>query len=143
MVRVGKEYILNINDKICTKYGALNKNEPKVVYMNCKGWLTPKFESENYKTQITPILQNFKKSITKSLGTSVFHEKHISDFDLKISSLRKDKRTFISLDFFLKQKEDKRLEELKKCMFDLFKTPLDKLLANFEDNKFIIEKSKN
>ena len=47
MKRLNKEYILDFSNDIDVRFGSVNKDDPKVIYLSGKCWVSPKFE-DNY-----------------------------------------------------------------------------------------------
>ena len=59
--RFKKEYKINLNDEFKIKMGTVNRFNPKVVYVNCRTWLTP--SEHNTTNQVHEILYNLQKKM--------------------------------------------------------------------------------
>ena len=46
MKRLNKEYILDFSNDIDVRFGSVNKDDPKVIYLSGKCWVSPKFEDD-------------------------------------------------------------------------------------------------
>ena len=57
MKRLNKEYSLDINEYIDVKYGSVDKLNPVVIYVSCKGWVCPECEND-YDETINLIFRN-------------------------------------------------------------------------------------
>ena len=62
MKKMVKEIKLNVSDKVTLKYGTMNRENPKVVYINGRTWITPMYEG-NYDDAMSFILNKYKKDI--------------------------------------------------------------------------------
>ena len=65
MKRQKKEYNLDVCNHIILKYGTVNRDNPQVIYVSGKCWISPKDEM-NYGKAISEIERNMRKNI-KSL----------------------------------------------------------------------------
>lgn len=143
MERLNKEYDIKLNDYIRTKYGSINRLNPIVVYINGKSWISPDFNGD-YEELITKIFQTFKKELKAQVHSSpYFDNKIVCDFDLKTSSLKENKKNFLSFEFYVKQKTNViQLKDLKLLIKNTFKVAIDNLVNNLLNNSFIMTKDK-
>jgi hypothetical protein len=107
-------------------------------------WICPSYEGD-FETPINIIHSNFKKELTKSLrDSSVFDSKHILDFDINPLKLVKDKKTFFSISFYVRQKPEKiiNLNNIKNLVSSKFGYLFRDLERNLIDNEFKVSKTK-
>lgn len=143
MERLNKEYDININNYVRMKYGSINRLNPIVVYINGKSWISPTFDGD-YEELITKIFNSFKKELKSQVNSSpYFDNKIVCDFDLKTSSLKENKKNFLSFEFYIKQKTNViQLKDMKLLIKNTFKGAIDKLVDNLINNSFIMTKDK-
>lgn len=143
MERLNKEYDININNYVRMKYGSINRLNPIVVYINGKSWISPTFEGD-YEELITKIFNSFKRELKSQVNSSpYFDNKIVCDFDLKTSSLKENKKNFLSFEFYIKQKTNViQLKDMKLLIKNTFKGAIDKLVDNLINNSFIMTKDK-
>ena len=143
MKRLSKEYCLNINDYIDVKFGSVNRVNPIVVYVACKSWICPQTDI-NYNEAISEIFSKFKRKLkSEILESPYFENKFICDFDIKAASNGKNKKKYISFEFFVKQKGIVyQLNELKGIIEQNFKTIIDNLAIDLKSHTFNVTKGK-
>ena len=143
MERLNKEYDININNYVRMKYGSINRLNPIVVYINGKSWISPTFDGD-YEELIRKIFNSFKKELKSQVNSSpYFDNKIVCDFDLKTSSLKENKKNFLSFEFYIKQKTNViQLKDMKLLIKNTFKGAIDKLVDNLINNSFIMTKDK-
>ena len=144
MKRLNKEYKLDVCNHISLKYGTVNRNNPQVVYISGKCWVSPQREM-NYTDVIDNIEKGMKRNIKSFLIDGInFDNRFILDFDINTDGLIPKEKKFLSFDFYLRQNEKnkKQLSELN----DLFKrkvsTIANNLVYSFKENDFTINKKK-
>jgi hypothetical protein len=144
MIRLNKEIKLNGCKNISLKYGSVNKNDPKVIYISGKMWICPTFEG-NFDEPIDFVYSKFKKELTKILRNStVFENKHILDFDLNSENLVCNKKKFFSITFFVRQKSEKtiNLNNIKNIISSDFSYLFMELENDLIENEFEVSKTK-
>ena len=144
MKRLNKEYKLDVCNHISLKYGTVNRNNPQVVYVSGKCWVSPQRDMD-YGNVIDNIEKTMRKNIKSFLIDGInFDNRFILDFDINIDGLVPREKKFLSFDFYLRQNENnkKKLSELN----DLFKrkvsTIANNLVYSFKENDFTINKKK-
>ena len=145
MKRLNKEIKLNVCDYMNLKYGSTNKNNPQIVYISGKAWISPKFNGE-YESLLNRIKFNFRKHIKKNvIESNIFENKFVLDFDLNSSNMQKDKKKFMSFDLFLKQNTNNiiALNELNMPLSNYVSCIANDLVYNFHTNDFDVAKKKN
>ena len=145
MKRLNKEIKLNVCDYMNLKDGSTNKDNPQIVYISGKAWISPKFNGD-YESLLNRIKFNFRKHIKKNvIESNIFENKFVLDFDLNSSNMQKDKKKFMSFDLFLKQNTNNiiTLNELNMPLSNYISCIANDLVYNFHTNDFDVAKKKN
>ena len=126
MKRLNKEYKLDVCSHVVVKYGSVNKDNPQVVYVSGRCWVSPQIKM-NYDDVIYNIEKEMRKNIKLFLMDGI-------NFDKK----------FLSFDFYLRQNEanKKSLKDLKNILNGRISTVVNNLVYLFKENDFTIEKRK-
>lgn len=143
MKRLNKEYSLNINDYIDVKYGSVNRENPIVVYVECKSWICPLYDGD-YTSAIDSVVSNCKNMLRKELiRNSKFSNKFFFDFDVKTASLRENKKSFMSFEFLVRQNEKvHNLKDIRDDIEFMFKNVIDCLAVDLNEHIFCLSKRK-
>lgn len=144
MKRLNKEYKLDVCKHISMKYGTVNKNNPQVVYVSGKCWVSP-LKQMDYANVVNGIEKNMRKNIKTFLVDGVnFEDKYILDFDVNVENILPNEKKFLSFDFYLRQNESnkKSLTDLKDTLNGKISTIANNLVYMFKENDFTIEKTK-
>ena len=141
--RTNKEYKIELHDNVCTSYGTVNRYKPQVIYLSCKTWVEPTLET-NFTKIIEVIFKDFKRELFERIYDShLFDKKFITNFEIKTSSLKKEKKNFFNFEIYLKQKQNLlALQELKDYVEKLFQPLINDLVENFNHNSLILTKGK-
>jgi hypothetical protein len=103
-----KEYKIE-NNYFRVKWGFTNINKPESFYINICGWSIPTFENlDETRKKIRFLEGELKKKIFKRIEKdSNFNNNFILNFELPESGVKKDKKTYFSLDlvFYCKNKK--------------------------------------
>ena len=92
MIKLNKEIKLNNCKNINLKYGSVNKNDPKVIYVTGKMWICPTYDGD-FEKMMEYFHLSFKKKLSNILkNSSVFDAKYILDFDINQTNLVKNKK---------------------------------------------------
>lgn len=145
MKRLNKEYKLDVCKHISLKYGTVNKNNPQVVYVSGKCWVSP-LKQMDYANVINDIEKDMRKNIKNFLIDGInFDNKYILDFDISIDKLLPNEKKFLSFDFYLRQNEKnkKDIADLKDIFNRKISTIANNLVYMFKENDFTIQKTKN
>ena len=145
MKRLNKEYKLDVCKHISLKYGTVNKNNPQVVYVSGKCWVSP-LKQMDYANVINGIEKDMRKNIKNFLIDGInFDNKYILDFDISIDKLLPNEKKFLSFDFYLRQNEKnkKDIADLKDIFNSKISTIANNLVYMFKENDFTIQKTKN
>ena len=144
MKRLNKEYKLDVCNHISLKYGTVNRNNPQVIYVSGKCWITPNKEMD-YSDVINGIESNMRRNIKFFMIDGVnFDNKYILDFDINVDALAPNTKKFLSFDFYLRQNEEnkKGLSELKDFFTRKVSTIANNLVYKFNENGFTVNKKK-
>lgn len=99
------------------KIGTTNKNNPLVVYLEGKTFITPTIEKETYRKDISLIEHGFKNNIREMINkTPYFIDKYILDFQISDAAISVKKKSFLSFELLLKQNTETilPLKEIRK-----------------------------
>ena len=142
--KLGKEFNLNLDEHFEIKYGCVNRLDPKVIYINCKCWISPNTMHEIDKT-MNDILLKFKIKLKDIINNSdYFYNKFIYDYFLSLNNLKRNKKNFFSIEFLLHRK-DTELDfyDLKKQIELSFKHLFNELSNDIlKTNIFNVTKTK-
>ena len=145
MRRLNKEYKLDICNHINVKYGSVNRDNPQVVYVSGRCWISPNSNSSNCKDVICDIEKSMRKNIKLFLIDGInFDDKFILDFDVNTDNMANGVRKYLSFDFYLRQNENnkKTLKELKPMLSSRLSTVVNNVVYQFNENNFSVDKKK-
>ena len=144
MKRLNKEYKLDVCNHIILKYGSVNKDNPQVVYVSGRCWVSPQTDMD-YESVVYEIEKKVRNTIKSFLMDGVnFDNKFILDFDINTDKMNKNDKKFLSFDLYLKQNENnkKTLKELKELLMHRISTVANNIVYFFKENDFEINKKK-
>ena len=144
MKRLNKEYKLDVCNHVTVKYGSVNKDNPQVIYVSGKCWVSPKIQMD-YGYVISRIEKEMKKSIKLFLIDEInFTNRFILDFDINTDKFNIGDKKFLSFDFYLRQNDSdvKKLKDLKEMLSNKVSTVVNNLVYLFKENGFTVEKRK-
>lgn len=144
MIRLNKEYKLDVCNHISLKYGTVNRHNPQVVYVSGKCWVMP-LKKMNYNSVLNEIEENMRKNIKTFLIDGVnFDNRYILDFDISTDNITPNEKKFLSFDFYLRQNESnkKELRALKEMFNRKISTIANNLVYMFQENDFTVNKTK-
>lgn len=144
MKRLNKEYKLDVCNHIILKYGSVNKDNPQVVYVSGRCWVSPQTDMD-YESVVYEIEKKVRNTIKAFLMDGVnFDNKFILDFDINTDKMNKNDKKFLSFDLYLKQNENnkKTLKELKELLMHRISTVANNIVYFFKENDFEINKKK-
>ena len=117
----GKEIKLNLPYEYNVISGAVDNRNPESIYIQISAWGKPKNkEEENFDSIIKQKSKRVKKKLFEMLDTEQFLPKVIVDFNMASSGISYEKRSYMSVEMTLFQKEplpvnsDKLLPTLNK-----------------------------
>ena len=144
MKRLNKEYKLDVCSHIKLKYGTVNRNNPQVIYVSGKCWVSP-LHKMDYTSVFNKAEKNMRKNIKTFLIDGVnFEDKYILDFDINIDNISPNEKKFLSFDFYLKQNEKnkKELSAFKDAFNRKISTIANNLVYVLKENDFTVNKTK-
>tara|TARA_B100000963_G_scaffold334589_1_gene327914 strand:- start:1593 stop:2027 length:435 start_codon:yes stop_codon:yes gene_type:complete len=103
----GKELKLDLNPNYKIKLGTVDNKNPKTIYINLTAWgQLKKYDIDlNYDNVINKLRTKIKHKIN-SYNIDAFHNgKYIVDLDMRSSGIKPTKRSFMSCEITLFQKE--------------------------------------
>ena len=147
---VNRQKITNVekrlkNDFFNIKLGTVNKNNPEVIYFEFRTFISPLEESNNYSQVFAFLKKEFSKKISDSLKLNdFFSEKYILDFQIANSGIRINKKSYLSFQLFLRQKNEviKELKEIKKIAEPFLVNLLNEFKNDIISNNFSVTKTK-
>lgn len=144
MKRLNKEYKLDVCSHIKLKYGTVNRNNPQVIYVSGKCWVSP-LRKMDYTSVFNEAEKNMRKNIkTFLIDGENFENKYILDFDINIENISPNEKKFLSFDFYLKQNEKnkKELSAFKDVFNRKISTIANNLVYVLKENDFTVNKTK-
>jgi hypothetical protein len=136
MKRLNKEYKLDVCSRISVKYGSVNKDDPRVIYVSGKCWVSQNGSNDCDKVMHKAEL-GMRKNIKLFLMDGIhFDKRFILDFDFNSDNFGVGDKKYLSFDFFLRQNErNKRpLKELKEILSSKISTVVNNLLFTLTSN---------
>lgn len=127
------------------KLGTTNKNNPLIVYVEGKAFISPNEEKETYTRDINDIKRNLQWTIKKTIENSkYFQNDYILDFQVANSGIRKNKKSFLSVEFLFKQHAQNilKLKDVKKYAENDIKNIITSLSENITKHDFSLYKTK-
>lgn len=144
MQRLNKEYKLNVCDHIIVKYGSVNKDNPQVVYISGKCWVSPTHEAD-YACLANLIENNFRKTVRRVMLDGInFENRLILDFDVVTDKMFVGSRKYLCFEIYLRQNEKnkKRLKDLSSIITSKTSIIANSLAESLHRNGFLVGKQK-
>lgn len=92
------------NDLFKIKLGTINKDNPEIIYINGGTFIQPKELKDDYFCDIKTLCKKFRHYIKlELLNNKNFTNDFISNFDIKLSGLKPNKKTYLSFEIHIKQ----------------------------------------
>lgn len=142
--RLNKEFKLDVCNDMSLKYGTVNRDNPRVVYVSGKCWIKP-LKKMDYENVISKIQDSFKKRVKSyMLDGECFDNRLIIDFDINSDKINLGEKKFLSFDFYLRQNEkaQKNLKDLKGLFSRKMNVVANELIEMFNENNFSVDKKK-
>lgn len=143
-MKVIKEKQLFINPNMLIKYGTTQRCNPEVIYVSSKFWIEPLEEIE-FENVFEDIRNEFRQELTCILrNQEKWQNKFISDFDIKSNGIQTNKKSFVSIEFYIKQnsKMMRNFKSLECDMINDFTNLFDNLQENLSVNNIRIYQNK-
>jgi hypothetical protein len=132
----GKEITLKSKDNYKVKLGTIDNKNPKTIYLNVSAWGKPLTEEENYDNVISKLRKKIKQNLYTKIGDNNFEsERYIVDLDMRSSGISQTKRSFMSCEITLFQKE--KIPVNNPLMVDESNRLIEGIIEDcFEDNNY-------
>jgi len=109
-MKLGKELSLKTEKPFKIRIGTVNNKEPRTLYLVLSSWVEPNSHKENYQPTLNRIKKNIRKFLSTTVPSESFNkERVIVDFDLRSSGIVKDKKSFMSCEITLFQKDLRKI----------------------------------
>ena len=130
----GKEITLKSKDNYKVKLGTIDNKNPKTIYLNVSAWGKPLTEEENYDNVINNLRKKIKQKLFTQIGFGNFEkERYIVDLDMRSSGIKQSKRSFMSCEITLFQKD--RLSVNDPSMINVSNELINSIIEDcFEEN---------
>ena len=143
--RLNRQYVKNIHPLFKTKYGTTNFKSPDVIFVFGNTQITPHYESSDYSEAIDKLRYNFKTGVRSAIGNSSFDcRKYISNFNIADSGIKNGKKSCLTFELYLKQKETHPIsevcpdvEEIIRKVCETFVNTANSLNFSFDNEKTI------
>lgn len=141
LVKLGKQIKLPENHNFIIKYGTINALNPQSIYISLHSWATPR-HNLRFDKKLQKLRRNVQNQIHQSINYNVFHNKYIVDFDLRVSGLKKNKPSFLSVEVTVYPKQISTFPD------DIYNNNITKLIDEVtrqikKDKNFIFTAKKN
>ena len=143
-VRLNSEKKLETKD-FRLKIGTTNKNNPQVIYVEGRTFVSPLDNKEDYSRDILDFQHTLKSAISNGLANNRhFEKKFIVDFQLASKGICYNKKSFLSFQFLLKQNPENvmKFKDAKEKAMPLVDNVITKLGNSIEEHDFKITKTK-
>lgn len=105
-MKKGKEIKLNLPYNYNITSGTVDNKNPESIYIQISAWGKPKNkEEENFDSLIKQKSKNIKRKLFEILDVNQFLPKTIVDFNMASSGISYDKRSYMSVEVTLFQKQ--------------------------------------
>jgi len=109
MKKRGKEITLDVDSSYKVRLGTVDNKNPKSIYISLCAWGEPMKETENinYNSVISNLRKQINHNINSTIDVNDFHtDKYIVDLDMRSSGISDGKRSFMSCEITLFQKNN-------------------------------------
>jgi hypothetical protein len=135
------------NPNFSLKIGTIDRLNPKAIYLEGKTFVCPQYDDEDYSRIMNGIRSGFKRDISNALSfdKTPFSSVFILDFDIASSRMKKGKKSFLSFQITMRQKDFDNLlslKEIKEKSEDMFTSLLCQLEDRIVSNSFAVSKTK-
>ena len=145
MKKRGKEISLDVDSNYKIRLGTVDNRNPKSIYINLSAWGEPINISNNinYNGVISKLRKQIKHNINSIIDIDDFYKnKYIVDLDMRSSGISNIKRSFMSCEITLYQKNNIPVNKPKMINIatNIIKNVIGSCLEN--QNYFIFYKTK-
>lgn len=114
------------------KIGSTDRNYQRVIFFEGTTYISPEYDTEDYYERDMKEIEKFsrKKILETIKKTKLFQDDFISNFDISVSRMKRDKFSCLQFEYYLIQPKGENILTVK----DLIKNKMDKeCLKPFED----------
>jgi len=140
-MKKGKFIKIGSYNNVKIGYGTVDYKNLKTIYVQLNSWTQPTNENYEFNKVISKINKNIKHHIF-NLNSGFFKKESIVDLDIKTSSIKTNKRSFMDLEItlYVEKHFELKSKEVKNMITDLSKFIIDEflnnhILFNFHDKK--------
>jgi hypothetical protein len=140
-MKKGKFINVDIHNNVKIGYGTVDYKDLKTIYIKLNSWTQPTEENYNFQKTISKISKIIKHHIF-NLKYDYFKQESIVDLDIKTSSIKTNKRSFMDLEItlYVDKKFELKSKEIKQIIINLSKYIIDEILTdeilfNFHNKK--------
>ena len=133
------------NNYFKLKFGTTNSLNPIAIYIEGKTFLQPTIDKSDYNEDINELKNKLRILIRDTLikDNKFFNkDNYILDFDVANSGLIKNKKSFLTIQIFLKQKGEVKFVDLYKSTCDDMNDLMNKFSMEVFNHNFLLCKSK-
>lgn len=124
------------------KLGTFNKKNPKTIFIEGSAYILPEINNDFSNLQAS-ISKNLSFIIKKMLNSSeLFDSKYISIVEIPVERIKIGKKTYMSLEYHLKQKKTKDIDSLIKDRKYFIDEVFNEITKIIQENGFKITKTK-
>lgn len=104
---------VSTTDWMKTKYGALDKDNPDVIFIRARTRVKSDHTKQSYWKEVRTINNAFIRAVSSSVNmlNDTFYPSHLAVIELSDIGLATNKTSVLKYDIFLKPKEKKNLSE--------------------------------
>ena len=143
MANLNREYPICKENGYMAKFGSVNREDPKVIYITARLWISPSKEFD-YKESIKIVQTSFRKIVSTSLKEDdIFMDRYILDYDYFFDYVTVGKKKGFLVEMYLTQKETKKLTDIKDDVEKKTLSLLNELSFQLRDGGFDVFKDKS
>lgn len=140
--RIATETDINVHDFKVTM-GTMDKKDPQVIYIECGTYVTPADEKKSYTDDVCNIKKEYRDIIKRMVSNNeLFDDNYISTIEIPLDRISPKRKTYITFQYTLKQKELKSFTELTKEHYSFIEKILEEFKGVLLNHNYIISKGK-
>ena len=140
-MRPPKEFRHILNNKANIKLGTLSKKESenKVIYVKTTFWITPHSDKDFHKDikHFNYLYKTLMRNYIKS--NDLFMNICILDFANKTNYMKLNKKSYVTIEAYLKQKQPKSIKDVNELFSKDFDGIVEKILNEMEKRNYSIQ----
>lgn len=134
------------NEFFKIKIGTTTKDNPEVIYVEGRTFISPTEELEDYSHDMSEIKHAFKCAICNEINASpIYTSKIILDFQVATNGIKPSKKSFLSFQYILKQNKDNmlmKMNDIKEQSLPLVINSINVLTNAITKRGYLITKTK-